>query len=248
MLRHFITPRKIARHVFVLAIVGGCVWAGLWQLSRLHWQNRFDRTVAARLGAGVLPFDLVAPNGSTADPDAFTYRHVTATGTYDPGHELIWVARTRSELNGNDVLTPLLLPDGRALLVDRGWVPFEDQTPPVAVAIPPAGTVTVTGVLFPSEVPAPGKPGASAPAFTKIDLARIGRRLSLPLAPVYLLLRSQAPAQPGTLPQPEPLPDLTVSPPHLSYTIQWFVFATIGVLGYPIVLRREALRHRASPP
>ena len=183
MLRRFLTPRKIARHLFVLAIVGGCVWAGLWQLSRLHWQNRFDRTVAARLGAGVLPFDLVAPNGSTADPDAFTYRHVTATGTYVPGHELIWVARTRSELNGNDVLSPLLLPDGRALLVDRGWVPFEDQTPPVAVAIPPAGTVTVTGVLFPSEVPAPGKPGASAPAFTKIDLARIGRRLSLPQDP-----------------------------------------------------------------
>jgi cytochrome oxidase assembly protein ShyY1 len=248
MLRHFLTPRKVARHLFVLAIVGGCVWAGLWQLSRLQWQNRFDRTVAARLRAGAVPFDRVVPKGSTADPDAFTYRHVTAIGTYDTGHELIWLARTRSDLNGNDVLTPLLLPDGRALLVDRGWVPFEEQTPPVAAAVPPGGTVMLTGVLFPSEVPAPGKPVASGPAFTKIDLARIGRGLSLPLAPVYLLLQSQAPAQPETLPQPEPLPDLTVSPPHLSYTIQWFVFATIGLLGYPIVLRREARRLRASAP
>ena len=224
MLGHFLTPRKIARHLFVLAIIAGCVWAGLWQISRLHWQHRFDRTVIARLRAAAMPFERVVPMGSTADPDAFTYRHVTATGTYDAEHELIWVARTRNELSGNDVLTPLLLPDGRALLVDRGWVPFEDQTPPVAAAIPPAGTVTLTGVLFPSEVPAPGKPGASASAFTKIDLARIGRGLSRPLTPVYLLLGSQVPAQPGTLPQPEPLPDLTVSPPHLSYTIQWFMF------------------------
>lgn len=245
MLRPFLTPRKLARHLFVLLIVGGCVWAGLWQLSRLHWQDRFDTAVAARLRAPTAPFDQVVPSGSSADPDAFTYRHVTATGTFDTSHELVWVARTRSDLNGNDVLTPLLLSDGRALLVDRGWVPFEDQTPPVADAGPPSGTVTVTGLLFPSEMPAPGKPGASGRAFTKIDLARIGRSLPAPLAPVYLLLQSQAPAQSGSLPQPEPLPDLTVSPPHLSYTIQWFVFATIGLLGYPIVLRREAKRLRA---
>lgn len=248
MLRHFLTPRKIARHLLVLAIVGGCVWAGLWQLSRLHWQNRFDGTVAARLRAPTVPFDQVVPNGSTADPDGFTYRHVTATGTYDTGHELIWLARTRDEVSGNDVLTPLLLPDGRVLLVDRGWVPFDDQTPPVAAATPPGGAVTVTGVLFPSEVPAPGNPHAPAPAFTRIDLARIGRALPMPLAPVYVLLGSQVPAQPATLPELEPLPDLTVSPPHLSYTIQWFVFATIGLLGYPIVLRREARRLRATPP
>ena len=127
-------------------------------------------------------------------------------------------------------------------------MPFEQQAPPIAAASPPAGIVTVTGVLFPSEVPAPGKPGASGPAFTKIDLARIGRMTSTPLAPLYLLLQTQTPGQPGTLPQPEPLPDLTASPPHLSYTIQWFVFATIGILGYPVVLRREARRLRASRP
>ncbi len=248
MFRHLLTPRKIARHLFRLAIISGCVVAGLWQLSRLHWQHRFDGTVAARLRAATVPFDRFVPPGSTADPGAFTYRHVTATGTYDTAHELIWLARTRSDLNGNDVLTPLVLSDGRALLVDRGWVPFEDQTPPVASASPPGGTVTVSGVLFPSEVPPPGKPGAAGPAFIKIDLARIGRALPTQLAPVYLRLQTQTPGQAGTLPEPQPLPDLTASPPHLSYTIQWFVFATIGLLGYPIVLRREARRRRAPSP
>src|SRR5262249_2601328 len=137
MLRQFLTPRKIARHLFVLLIVLGCVWAGLWQLSRLHWQQRFDHSVAARLRAPTGPVEGVVPKGSTAAPDAFPYRHVTATGTYDTAHELIWLARARSDVNGNDVLTPLVLADGRAVLVDRGWVPFEDQTPPVAAASPP---------------------------------------------------------------------------------------------------------------
>ena len=40
-----------------------------------------------------------------------------------------------------------------------------------------------------------------------------------------------APFQPNTITLDEG--------PHFSYAVQWFLFATVGVVGYPILLRRE---------
>jgi cytochrome oxidase assembly protein ShyY1 len=64
------------------------------------------------------------------------------------------------------------------------------------------------------------------------------------LAPAYLLLDSQRPAQ-ATLPAAAPLPDPSESPPHLSYAIQWFTFAAIAVVGFVILVRREHRRTMA---
>jgi hypothetical protein len=38
---------------------------------------------------------------------------------------------------------------------------------------------------------------------------------------------------------PVPPPPLS-NGPHLSYAIQWFIFSVIALVGYPIVLRRQA--------
>jgi surfeit locus 1 family protein len=42
---------------------------------------------------------------------------------------------------------------------------------------------------------------------------------------------------PVVLPEPE-----LDEGPHLSYAVQWFVFATIAAVGYPLVLRRLSRR------
>jgi cytochrome oxidase assembly protein ShyY1 len=40
---------------------------------------------------------------------------------------------------------------------------------------------------------------------------------------------------------PVPPPELSEGP-HLSYAVQWFIFSTIAVVGYPITLRRVVIR------
>ncbi len=72
----------------------------------------------------------VAPITSI-EPAALPYREVTATGTYDPAHEWILSGRSQGGAAGNHVLTPLVLDDGTAVVVDRGWVPLDVAGVPV---------------------------------------------------------------------------------------------------------------------
>jgi surfeit locus 1 family protein len=58
-----------------------------------------------------------------------------------------------------------------------------------------------------------------------------------------LLLEEQSPTQPGDLPEPAPLPELDEGP-HLSYAIQWFTFATIALVGYVVLSRRDRREDR----
>ena len=48
---------------------------------------------------------------------------MTVTGRYDPQHEILARARTVNGRVGFEIVTPLVLADGTAVLVDRGWVP-----------------------------------------------------------------------------------------------------------------------------
>jgi cytochrome oxidase assembly protein ShyY1 len=73
----------------------------------------------------------------------------------------------------------------------------------------------------------------------RADVARIAKQLPYPIAPAYVQLVTQQPPQPG--PQPRVVPELALDEgPHLSYAIQWFIFSTIAVVGYPLILRRKA--------
>ena len=245
MPRFLFSLRWVLGHVLVLLIIGACVVAGFWQLDRLHQRRAFNERVTRQLRLAPQPLQDVLPASGPVDVKALSYRRVEVEGTYDSRREVILVARVLNEQNGNHVLTPLLTDDGRALIVDRGWVPFQLDQPPVAQASPPAGIVRVVGVLFPPEVTTSAPRGSPVPQLTRVDLKRLANQLPYPVDPLYLWLQRQDPSPAGNLPVVAPLPDLTASPPHLSYAIQWFTFATIGLVGYPILLRREIQRRNA---
>jgi surfeit locus 1 family protein len=130
------------------------------------------------------------------------------------------------------------------VLVLRGWVPLAvgDRGVPVGEAVPPAGVVTVHGLVMATQER--GSIGPRDPAdgqltvLSRADLARVDAQSSHALLPVLLQLQSVEPAS-GALPQPIPAPEPSEGP-HLSYAVQWFIFSTIGLLGYPLVLRKVA--------
>ena len=229
--------RRIALLVVALVIAGVCVRLGFWQLHRLAWRRGLNASIEAGLAAAPVPIGSLLGGGEPVQ--GLAYRQVEATGTYDPSHEVILYGRTQDDRPGNHVLTPLVLADGTAVLVDRGWIPFQ-ANPPLPVpgtGAAPGGSVTVAGYLI---APDDSSPPGAAPVtvIQRIDLTLLSGQMPYRLAPMALLLRSQGPPQTGALPAPAPLPELTEGP-HLSYAIQWFAFATIALVGAFLVWRRD---------
>jgi cytochrome oxidase assembly protein ShyY1 len=229
-------PRWIVLTAFAITVAGVCVLLGLWQLDRLEGRRGFNARYAEGLAAEPRPLEGLLDEGG-----ALAYRRAIARGRYDTDHEVILYGRTFEGRPGNHVLTPLVLADGRAIVVDRGWVPFEMDEPPIRPAAPPPGVVEVEGSLFADQPGGAGERESGQDRVTtvrSVDLQAIGADVPYELVPWFLQLRTQSPV-PGDLPVPAPPPELTVGP-HLNYAIQWFAFATIAVVGYVILVRREA--------
>lgn len=241
MVRFLLRPRWLAGLGLVVLVAVSFSRLGVWQLHRLEERRAYEALVASRLAAAPVPLEEVLAGGASADQ--IRYRRVTASGTFDTAHEVILYGRTQGDQSGNHVLTPLILGDGTAVAVDRGWVPFADDSPPLADAAPPGGTVRISGVLLPPEIVTTPEPSSTAgTTLAKVDLGALAAEVPYRLAPAYLLLGSQDPA-PAALPLVAPLPNPADAPPHLSYAIQWFTFATIAVVGFVVLIRRE---HRRS--
>jgi surfeit locus 1 family protein len=247
--RFVFTPRWIALLLFVLLVAGVCIRLGIWQLDRLDQRRTFNAQVTSGLAAEPVPLDAVLPPGRDPDGlDALAYRRVEVTGTYDPAHEVLLFGRALDGEPGHHVLTPLVTADGRAVIVDRGWVPYELDTPPVEPAAPPAGEITVDGfLLLPGEPTDEVRRGADGRLLTvtSVDVALVGEELPS-VAPMAVQLQTQDPAQPGDLPRLVGPPELSEGP-HLSYAVQWFCFAAIALVGYVVLVRRE-VRDREREP
>jgi cytochrome oxidase assembly protein ShyY1 len=116
---------------------------------------------------------------------------------------------------------------GMRVPVGRGWVRAGTD-----VAAPPSGEVTIEGYLVP-------RPRLDRIA--RVDLEDVFAGDSA--LDGLVQATSSQPADDERLTPVEP-PELGDGP-HLSYAVQWFVFATIAAVGYPLALRRIA-RHRES--
>jgi surfeit locus 1 family protein len=214
-----------------------CVRLGVWQLDRLDQRRAFNTDVRAALASDPVALASVLAGGE--DP---AYRRVSASGRWDRTHELILFGRSLDGRPGNHVVTPFLLEDGRAVLVDRGWVPTEVSEPPVTGDAAAAdGPVRIEGIVLPSaDADADADADAASeplpPQVRAIDVGALDAAIPAALvADVYLLLEQQSP--PASRPVPAPLPELTEGP-HLSYAIQWFAFAGIALIGYGLLARR----------
>lgn len=236
-------PRWLVLHATVLAVVGLFALAGVWQLDRLSERREHNALVLQRRS-----MPLAEIGGFFDSPDTVAHRRVRTSGRYDTGREVLLLGRSDGGPPGNHVLTPLVLPGGRAIIVDRGWVPVELDSAPVVEALPPDGRVEVTGIVLPSEGSGPLGPGKDAPlgeAISRADIARIGRSLPYRTFPLYFVLQKQKPPQTEGLPKPAQLPELEEGS-HLIYAIQWFLFIAIALVGYGAIIRREARKAMAT--
>jgi surfeit locus 1 family protein len=242
MYRFLLSPRWLAFHLLVIVGIVTMVNLGFWQLRRLEERKALNAAVTSRVDLPPAALDDVLVPG--ADQAALEWRPVTVTGTYLADEQLTVVNRSQNGLAGEIVVTPLQLPDGRILLVSRGFVPLDT---PIAAA--PGGEVEVTGRLKPSQRRSTG--GLSDPATgdlseaQRVDIDRLAPQLPGEPVPMYVELTSSDPPETEPYPQPLTLPELTDGP-HLSYAVQWFIFAAAVVVGWVLAVRHSVRTRQAT--
>ena len=223
-----------------------CVLLSQWQFARRDEALVEVTRVIENYDESPVPLASALPSLDVFDADK-KWLPVMITGEYLADEQLLVRNRPFNGAPGFEVLTPLLLDDGSVFVVDRGWVePGSTADAPVAVPAPPDGRVTVIAHLKPRE---PALLGRTAPEgqIPTIELGAVASLLDRPTyTGAYGLLESESPA-PATRPAAavRPQPD---EGPHLSYAVQWIVFAIFGFGGLAYALRQEYRLINADDP
>lgn len=232
--RFLTRPKWVLFSAVMLGLVVLMVNLALWQLRRLHERRAINAEVVAAMHED--PIDATAPGPIRQ------WRTVTASGTYDVSQQVLIRNRSYQGQPGFHVVTPLKLADGRALLVNRGWIPLtKDGSTPTPPA-PPSGAVVVTGrarasqqrgAFFSPRDP----PDGTLRQLYRVDVPRIGQQTPYPLIDDYVELLTTTPAVAASQPVLIPAPALDDGP-HLSYAGQWVFFSGCAVAGWILVVRR----------
>ncbi len=230
--------------ILVIAAVVVMVRLGFWQLDRLEQRKAFNARVEAQLAES--PLELTNQN-LNLELFNMEYRSAVVSGEYDHERQVVLRNQDWQGRLGVHLLTPLVISGGeKAILVDRGWVPYEDFTGDNLSQYDDPGLVEVEGVIRRSiskpliggradQAPGPGEDPLKAWYWINID--DISGQFPYELLPVYQvsspdLIEEQMPYR-----SEEEL-DLSEGS-HLGYAFQWFTFAAILGIGYSIYVRKE---------
>jgi cytochrome oxidase assembly protein ShyY1 len=229
---------------FLLAVLGAAVCVGLanWQLDRRDQAHRVVSAVETNYDRAPVAFDTMRGVFAHYD-DRAEWTAVVLRGTYDTAGQRIVRNRPLNGQPGYEVLVPLRLKGGEAVIIDRGWLPIGNREAgrPDQVPAAPAGEVTVVARIKEGEGSI--QRGAPAGQLASIQLQDYAAELGYPvLTGSYGVLASESPA-PASTPAALPKPAVDEGP-HLSYAMQWIAFGVMLFVGYGYAARQHALGTR----
>jgi surfeit locus 1 family protein len=212
---------------FTILTVALCIaffFLGRWQWRRGELrQAEYDRFAAGT--------EHVVPLGSRGVDQVPRFQRISLAGHLDPDHQFLLDNRSYQGRAGYEVLTPLERPNGRIVLIDRGWVPFSglrERLP--GVALKPRDSVTVVGRV--DNLPTPGLASGRAPPDTgakwpKVtafpSMAQLSAALGVPLEPQIVLLDPHQ--DDGYVRDWHPPGMAPIR--HWSYAVQWWSFGVV---------------------
>ena len=260
-------PIWLAGHALAGGLLVIFVIAGFWQLSRHNEVS--DRNAAITERQDMQPLDADRLFEVMANPeslDQLEYRTVTLpVERFDWNEKVLIRNRSLDGLPGCHIALPAAATSNDSaeplgVLLVAGWLPQQTCEPQTGSE----ARVWATRLTEPSLVAGRirlsqerGWLGPSDPdqgqleSLARTDVERIDQQTTLDLMPLYVEVVSATRsdgvrlALGGTLadgtPAPVPLrpPELNAGP-HLGYTVQWFSFAAVAIVGYTLVLRHQA--------
>lgn len=241
---------KLRAVVLLLAALlgaAGTARLGLWQLDRAAQKTALQAALQAR--AAMPALDLRALARQPDEVDQQLHRRVQLQGHWVAEHTVYLDNRQMNARVGFFVLTPLLLDDGTAVLVQRGWLArdFIDRAHVVAPPTP-GGSVLVQGQLARSPSRLYEFEGTEHGSIRQnVDLESLARDTRLALRPLTVLQSTAAVDASGTSPAASmqtvddgllrdwPAPSAGVHK-NRGYAFQWFALSAL-ILGLYVWFR-----------
>ncbi len=237
MYKFLYAPKWIMLHLAVALGVFVMVNLAFWQIDRLNQRQDFNAIISSRFDVASRPLDAVrAKHQQPGDAEWFK---VQITGRYLSGEDIDIVNVSQDGQAGKDLVTPLQLPSGEILLVNRGFVSL-DMAPPVA----PSGNVSIEARLRQSAARQTGAvtdaPDGDLREAQRIDIGRLAPQLPGPAYDMYVEMLGSNPLDSVNLSRIA-TPILS-NGAHLSYAVQWFIFSACAIAGWIFAVRREIKR------
>ncbi len=225
-----------------VAFAIACAFLSQWQFARNAERTSQIAIVEANYGQPPVALaEVIAPGGEFIPTDE--WRQVRMRGHYVTDDQLLVRNRPHGGTRAFEVVVPFATADGQVIIVNRGWVPPGRGDAPDAVPQPHAGEMEIVVRLRPGEESPRSGRGAPEGQVATLHLPTIAE-VTGPLTntSAYGQLVSESPAAPTA-------PYLFASPtedpgPHLSYAIQWILFAVMGFIFIFSVIRTEVRRAR----
>ena len=234
--RRLLRPSWIISHIFVVALLVSTVNLGFWQLRRFDERKANNAQIMETTGR-----ESVAVNNLSIDrlDKTQSYTPATARGTFDEDRQVYLINRSRDGVPGVEVINSFTLETDPVsyVVVNRGYLPRKVFNEGESEIWKPSSKVLeIEGFIM---IPfLDGK--LQGDEINRIDIDLLSDEWGVSLLPIYLQQNQQTSNDWPVQMKP---PELTEGS-HLSYAVQWFIFTLIGLVGYPLVLRRVAADDR----
>jgi surfeit locus 1 family protein len=203
---------------FMLAAL---LWLGVWQLERLQWKVALIADINRNLTLAPISFDRALAMGA----EQAQYRRVAVEGRFENSKESYVYTTGPHGLPVYHVLTPLLFADGRAVMIDRGFVLPALRDPETRKAGERVGVQHLVGVWR-----TPDRPGPFTPPPDLANRTWYARDLSGMAKADGIALAAAAIIEADNMPNPGGWPEggqtvVNLPNDHLQYAITWFLLA-----------------------
>ncbi len=229
--------RWLAWLLLVAVFAIACSFLSRWQFARRAEVVARNDIVSSNYFQPAVPIEQVL-KGDKFDPQR-EWHPVALTGHYVQGSDLLVRNKPYSGVPGFLQVAVFQTRDLKLYLVDRGWLPTgQNHDHPDVVPVLPTEEIQLIARIRAAE----SSNGKSAPAseLAAIEPTEAAKQIGAkePLASsFYLRLASEKPSS-KVAPKLETMPELSEGN-HLSYAIQWIIFAAMAFATLVWSIRRE---------
>jgi len=229
MFKNLLRPRWIILTLLLAFLIYLFIELSGWQFDRYHQRiDRNDDFVTAIAGDPI-PIENVSQMNNLKQ-----WGKVSLSGQYlDAESKLVRKRYLKNSL-GFWVLTPFQLANKEIILVNRGWIPSANSsTSELAIPNSPTQRVLIEGFLQPMEKFKASPADLPSNQINEINI----EKFKVNIYPnFYVQVGKSSPAEKdiGIIYLPE-----VSNGPHLSYAIQWILFALLLPIGWYVLLKNE---------